>query len=94
MEFIGEVQRKKIDLRNFWVEFRNFVSADDVVHKTAENWRVEGQILARGQCKGLRAYSQWPFRGKNRRGADEETTAPRHLRKGDRVRAIGRATSQ
>jgi len=62
---------------------RNFVSADDVVHKTAENWRVEGQILARGQCKGLRAYSQWPFRGKNRRRADGQTTALHHLRRGE-----------
>jgi len=35
----------------------------DDIRKTVENGRVEGQILARGQPKGSKAYSQWSFLG-------------------------------
>jgi len=53
--------RPELDVALGWLQKSRKLGDD--IRKTVENGRVEGQILARGQPKGSKAYSQWSFLG-------------------------------
>jgi hypothetical protein len=71
MEFRRGSQSKNIDLRNFWPDIRNSVNWRVGVGEAAGNGRLEGQIVARANEKGLEAFSQCRFGPKSEGAASE-----------------------